>query len=188
MQILEPKVGRALISGRELFICDNFVSRPAAEDMAKFIDTLTYRRVEQSRDDTPISGASAEIPDDVVFLPGGFFEHIKEITSDLFPGEPLRKLRAYVNSTVFGDMYYTHRDCDENLRDITILYYANLEWDPEWGGETIYYTDDYDAQAVVSPRPGRLVISRGAILHKGGVPARVCFKERRTIAYKLAVD
>jgi Rps23 Pro-64 3,4-dihydroxylase Tpa1-like proline 4-hydroxylase len=185
---LEPKVGRGLISGRELFICDNFIARPAAIDIANYIDTLNYRRSEKSRPDTPISGGSCDIPDAVIFTPDGFFERIKEIASDLFPGEPLRKLRAYVNNTVYGDMYYTHRDCHEDHKDVTILYYANLDWDREWGGETIYFTDDYDAQAVVSPRPGRLVIARGAILHRGGVPTRSCYQERRTIAYKLAVD
>jgi hypothetical protein len=59
-------------------------------------------------------------------------------------------------------------------------------WEPDWGGETIYYDDDNDAQVVVSPRPGRLLVSRGAILHRGSVPTRDCHEARLTIALKLA--
>jgi hypothetical protein len=37
----------------------------------------------------------------------------------------------------------------------------------------------------VSPRPGRVVVARGAILHRGTVPTRACYEERLTLAYKL---
>ena len=59
-------------------------------------------------------------------------------------------------------------------------------WQPDWGGETIFYKDDNDAVLAVSPRPGRLVVSRGAILHRGTVPTQDCCEARLTIAYKLS--
>jgi Rps23 Pro-64 3,4-dihydroxylase Tpa1-like proline 4-hydroxylase len=184
----EPKVGSGLIAGREFYICDNLIDDATVSDVAAYLSKLTYQRVEKSRPDTPVSGASCEISDEIILAPGGFFERIKTIAEEFFPKDKMRKLRAYVNSTVYGDMYYTHRDCEPELKDITILYYANLNWDKEWGGETIYFDENYDAQAAVSVRPGRLVIARGAILHRGGVPTSICAEERRTIAYKLAVD
>ena len=184
----EPKIGSGLIAGREFYICDNLIDHPTVVDVAAYLNKLTYQRVERSRPDTAVSGASCEIPDEIILAPGGFFERIKIIAEEFFPNDRLRKLRAYVNSTVYGDMYYTHRDCAPEMKDITILYYANLDWDKEWGGETVYFDENYDAQAVVSIRPGRLVIARGAILHRGGVPTPICQEERRTIAYKLAVD
>ena len=58
-------------------------------------------------------------------------------------------------------------------------------WQADWGGETIYYNDDEDAELAISPRPGRLVIARGALLHRGNVPTRACYEERYTLAYKL---
>ena len=57
----------------------------------------------------------------------------------------------------------------------------------DWGGETIYFNDEEDAELVVSPRPGRLVLARGAILHRGTVPTRICYEERYTLAYKMTV-
>ena len=58
-------------------------------------------------------------------------------------------------------------------------------WKPDWGGETIFYKDDHDAVLAVTPRAGRLVISRSAILHRGSVPTHDCHEARLTIAYKL---
>ena len=39
--------------------------------------------------------------------------------------------------------------------------------------------------SIVSPMRGRLVVARGAILHRATVPTRDCPVERLTIAYKL---
>ena len=64
-------------------------------------------------------------------------------------------------------------------------YCANLIWQADWGGETIFYNDDEDAVLAVSPKPGRLVVARGAILHRANVPTRSCYEERLTMAYKL---
>ena len=117
-----------------------------------------------------------------------FFQELKAIAARQLPNERLAKKRAYVNNTVYGDMYYTHRDVPPEMKDITILYYVNPVWHPEWGAETIYYGDDGDAQAAISVKPGRVLVSRGAILHRGGVPTRICNEERRTIAYKLSSE
>ena len=103
------------------------------------------------------------------------------IAEEMFPGERFRPQRAYINHSLYGDAYQMHRD----LSAVTVLYYANLFWETDWGGETIYFDDNNDAQIVVSPRPGRMVVSRGAILHRGTVPTRDCKQARLTIAYKL---
>ena len=42
-----------------------------------------------------------------------------------------------------------------------------------------------EARLVVTPKAGRMVVARGAILHRGTVPTRACHEERYTIAYKL---
>ena len=179
----EPKVGRALVSGRELFICDNFIEAAMIAKIGGIVKTLHYQRKEKSRADVLASAASADIAD-ALLSTDAFFLRLKAIAQDMI-GEPLRDQRAYVNNSVYGDMYYSHRDCSAHRRHVTALYYANLEWQADWGGETIFYNDDNDAEVVVSPRPGRVVIARGAILHRGTVPTRACHEERFTIAYKL---
>ena len=179
----EPKVGRALVSGRELFICDNFVEPAMVAKIGEIVKTLRYQRKEKSRADVPASAASADIAD-ALLTTDPFFLRLKSIAQEMI-GEPLRDQRAYVNNSVYGDMYYVHRDCSAHRRHVTALYYANLEWQPDWGGETIFYNDENEAEMVVSPRPGRVVVARGAILHRGTVPTRACYEERYTIAYKM---
>lgn len=184
MNSAEPKIDRHLISGRELFICDGFVDPAFVTKIAGVVKTLLYHRKERSRRDVPATAASADIADAALKV-DPFFLRMRQVAEQMFPGELLRDQRAYVNNSVYGDMYHVHRDCSEHRNHVTVLYYVNTDWRADWGGETIFYDDDEEAQLVVSPKAGRLVISRGAILHRGTVPTRACHEERYTIAYKL---
>lgn len=55
----------------------------------------------------------------------------------------------------------------------------------EWGGETLFHDSDMDAVAVVTPKPGGLVVFDGSITHVGRLPNRVCYAPRYTLAFKL---
>jgi SM-20-related protein len=184
LESAEPKARRLLISGRELFICDGFIEPALVTKIGNIVKSLHYQRKEKSRPDVPAAAASADIADSVLTV-DPFFLRLRQVAEQMFPGEVLRDQRAYVNSSVYGDTYYAHRDCSAHRNHVTVLYYVNLEWQTDWGGETIFYDDDNEAQLVVAPKAGRMVISRGAILHRGTVPTRACHEERFTIAYKL---
>jgi SM-20-related protein len=184
MATTEKTVGRVVISGRELFICDNFVDPAMVTDIGNGLKTMPFVRKEKSRPEVPGVVASADI-NAALLTKDPLFLQLRAIAEKMFPGEVLHDLRAYVNSAVYGDSYFVHRDSPEDSKDVTVLYYANLIWQLDWGGETIFYNDDNDAVLAVSPRPGRLVVSRAAILHRATVPTRVCYEERLTIAYKL---
>ena len=177
-------VNRLRIGGRELFICDNFIEAETALRLDQLLANLHYKRNERSRDDTPVSGLAAAISDSLLESES-FFGDMWRFGEDMFSGERFGRERAYVNNCQYGDVYFPHRDCPPELKNVTVLYYANLRWHSDWGGETIFYDDFYDAQVAVTPRPGRIIASRGAILHKGGVPARICYEQRLTIAYKM---
>jgi len=184
MATTKTRVGRLVISGRELFICDNFIDPAMVTAIGSDLKTMPFVRKEKSRIGVPGLASSANI--DAALLPKDpFFLRLRAVAEKLFPGEVLHDQRAYVNSAVYGDSYYIHRDSPEGSGSVTVLYYANLIWQPDWGGETIFYKDDNDAVLAVSPRPGRLVVSRGAILHRGTVPTQDCHEARLTIAYKL---
>lgn len=47
------------------------------------------------------------------------------------------------------------------------------------------YDHNQDAVACVTPRPGRLAIFDGTILHAGRPPNRICYAPRYTLAFKL---
>lgn len=174
------------MSGREIYICDGFVTEDTALRVGELLKTLTYSRREKSRPGLPISGAAAEISAEQ-FQSERFFRDMVRLGEDMFPAERLDLERLYVNRAMYDDVYFPHRDCDQNLKNVTVLYYGNLGWHSDWGGETIFFNDNYEAELAVTPRPGRFVVSRGAILHRGGVPLRNCPEERFSIACKLRV-
>jgi hypothetical protein len=184
METTKTRVGRLVISGRELFICDNCVDPAMVTAIGSNLKTMHFLRKEKSHLGVPGLASSADI-DTAVLPTDPFFLRLRAIAEEMFPGEVLHDLRAYANSAVYGDSYYIHRDSPEDSNNVTVLYYANLVWQPDWGGETLFYKDDNDAVLAVSPRPGRLVVSRGAILHRATVPTQDCHEARLTIAYKL---
>lgn len=180
----EPTVRKALISGREIFICDGIIDAAMVQQIGNAVRSIHYVRKEKSRPDVPGLAAVSDIaPERIAIDP--FLRNVRQIVEKAFPEERFSDQRAYVNCSIYGDGYYTHRDCPVEEQHVTALYYANLEWRPDWGGETIYYNDQEEAELVVMPRPGRLVIARGAVLHRGNVPTRICYEERYTLAYKL---
>jgi len=49
----------------------------------------------------------------------------------------------------------------------TVLYYANLEWDKDWSGETIFTNNDFSKiEAGVMYKPGRVIAFDPSIPHK----------------------
>lgn len=100
-------------------------------------------------------------------------------------GRSYRPYRAYTNVASFGDMLFTHTDCLPEQNDLTALWYLCSEWDVEWGGETMFYDGDGEVAFAVTPKPGRLVVFDGAILHVGRPPNRICYTPRYTFAIKF---
>ncbi len=100
-------------------------------------------------------------------------------------GESTRVDDAYANFTLFGDAQFAHRDGPV----WTALYFTNEEWKPDWAGEFLAYTEGIVGMSLaIAPRPGRLLIFDGNILHRGGAPSKYCLVPRITLAYKLAVE
>jgi SM-20-related protein len=101
------------------------------------------------------------------------------------PGVRHRAYRAYCNYAAYGDVLFTHTDALPGSTELTALWFIAREWNVEWGGETLFFNSRQDAEFVVSPRPGRLCIFDGTLLHCGRPPSRICFSPRYTFAYKL---
>ena len=60
------------------------------------------------------------------------------------------------------DVNFIHTHPDQ----IVALHYSNLTWNPEWGGETLFYKDNKRDILLSSPYvPNRLLIFDGAIPH-----------------------
>lgn len=111
-----------------------------------------------------------------------FLACFSSVLDRLFPDVGAELYRAYCNSTRYGDVAFAHADSDRP--SLTLLYYANPVWREEWGGETLFYDGRGEPIVAVAPRPGRLVVFRGEMLHRGGVPSRTCYEPRLSVAVK----
>lgn len=96
-----------------------------------------------------------------------------------------RAYRHYCNYAAFGDLLYSHRDSAEVGAEITALWFICSKWNIDWGGETVFFNDNGDAEFVCSPNPGRLVLFDSHLLHAGRAPNRNCLQPRFTFAVKL---
>ncbi|HJP97161.1 MAG TPA: 2OG-Fe(II) oxygenase [Rhodanobacteraceae bacterium] len=104
---------------------------------------------------------------------------------DFEDGDRYRIYRSYCNHAAYGDMLFTHTDAQPGRKGLTALWYIAPEWNVEWGGETLFYNSNQDAEVAVTPKPGRLVVFDGSIVHAGRPPNRICYAPRYTLALKL---
>ncbi|MDB4342515.1 2OG-Fe(II) oxygenase [bacterium] len=73
--------------------------------------------------------------------------------------------RCIVNNITPLDTHYPHDDSGKNMK-WSLLYYANLKWELEWGADTLFLTDNKKNISQVSQcKPNRVVIFDGRIPH-----------------------
>src|SRR5256885_15664925 len=101
----EPKIRKSLISGREIFVCDNLIDPMMVKQVATLARTLHYLRKEKSRPGVPGLAAVAEIPAERIAV-DPFLCSLRQAVERLFPDERFSDQRAYVNCSVYGDSYY----------------------------------------------------------------------------------
>jgi len=90
--------------------------------------------------------------------------------------------KIYLNGQTFGQQGYHHTD-DENPNSRTFLIYCNPNWNIEWGGATIFYSNGNIIS--VYPKPLKAVYFDGNVPHFAQTLSRDFLDLRVTLAYKL---
>lgn len=82
--------------------------------------------------------------------------------------KPFTKISPWVLLTTHLTKYFTHIDSfGSGFKDgTTVLYYCNMRWDSEWGGETIFCDNFGSAEIAVECKPNRVVIFDSSIPHR----------------------
>lgn len=173
------------VPGRKipLFVVDDRIDADACDELFQAYARLPYAFIDTDRD------ATSEIKHLVHrFEPERLKDNwlvtpIVELTDTLMreTGLAHRGLeRVYANFNLFGDFQLAHDDghC------WTALVYLNARWEDDWGGETLFYPPNTAHAIAVPPKPGRIVVFDGEILHRGGVPSKLCIGPRITLAVK----
>ena len=78
---------------------------------------------------------------------------------------------SYINVLRHGNTPGIHVDAPNHVpENKTVIIYLNHELHPNWGCETIFYDHNLDAQRIVTPKPGRVLMFDGRIPHTGRPP------------------
>lgn len=174
------------VDGREIYVVDDAFSPEGIEAIDRRMRRGPYARSQNSRKDTADYRHFATTLDRPQIMETFLGDALREAIKTCFPGERFVAYRFYSNMRLFADSAYPHRDVTPPQKHITILLYANKEWDPDWGGETLFYDDEGECVMGAVPKPGRLVLFRGAIIHRAGLVNRECYEPRYTVALKFA--
>lgn len=107
----------------------------------------------------------------------------KLLSSNILKGhEPLR---IYANGHTYGVEGYVHTDSSDEENYFTTIYYAHAVWEPDWAGETVFFSrESVDISRSVYPTPGRVILFRGATAHAARSPSRECPELRICIVIK----
>lgn len=180
-----PRAIRALeIDGRPLRVYDGLIDN--VDDYVRALAKAPFTRSEFARPETVDHKHWATEVALEALLRQPILETTLGAVRDFTPaGSAYRPYRAYTNVASYGDMLFTHVDCTPDQHDLTALWYMCSTWDIEWGGETMFYDAAGEVACAVTPRPGRLVVFDGAILHAGRPPNRICYGPRYTFAIKF---
>jgi SM-20-related protein len=95
-----------------------------------------------------------------------------------------RLTRCYANAFAYGNEGQLHTDA-VNPQSFTSIYYPQLRWSPNWGGETLLFNkEETDIIGCVYPKPNRLFVFQGITPHVGRGCTRVCPMLRVTLMFK----
>lgn len=171
-----------IFGDRQAFILDNVVSPDASIAIYDLYKNLPYELSDSDRPDTNhikhLKHEFALNDPKALCLAEPVREFLK--SNDLTHGDIYR---IYSNFNLHGDFQFAHEDGP----GWTALYFVNSEGEEDWGGEfTLYFDDELDLGYTVLPKPGRLVIFDGMIVHRGGVPSKLCYEPRISLAIKFA--
>lgn len=132
-------------------------------------------------DDKDMSDCESGLASNVAAAP--IYQLWKCLKSDVLKGHA--PIRVYANGHTYGVEGYIHTDSEDKDNYFTTIYYAHGVWDPNWAGETVFYSEETgDITQAVHPRPGRVIVFRGATPHVARSPSRECPELRVSIVIK----
>ncbi len=158
------------VSGRKILIFDELFEPRQIVNFSHVLMQLPYERRES------FDGELNAVLDNDAFVRAPFLYPVLEALmaehrAGLEIPEHTVLSHVYAAATESAQQPQIHMDL-ESPDALTFLYYGNACWQRDWQGETVFYDAQGEAAAIVSPRPGRLVMFHSNIPHRGGAPHR----------------
>jgi len=154
-------------SGRKIYIFDDVFDYSARVFMYNFtqgsVFTIQGYDSKLLEYKEHLSLVSVYTPHDVERL--RLFELLPQEIKDKFQFNFDNLKHTLINLCTPSDRFHTHVDTF-NEEGWTVLYYLNTEWDPEWGGDTVFFDESGKEFELVSQfKPGRFVVFDSQIPH-----------------------
>lgn len=113
------------------------------------------------------------------------YEEKLRVIDNHLPPQTFKIYSSYVNLGIRGENHHAHVDNYSKGDGKTLLYYANKEWNRNWGGETVFFDDNGEEIEYITPFiPGRVIIFDSDIPHLAKEQSSLGPKYRFTIAVK----
>lgn len=157
-------------------VFDDLFDEQFIADMDAYVKTLPFTQTEVDVHETHLQqGKSTDFDREHPLIKRMIDTYAEYIDSSILQ-------RTYCNKILNTDTPQSHTDSKYEV-DMTVLYYVNKDYNFEWGGETLFY-DNEDANLAVTPKPGRVAIFPGNILHSARPFLMHVTEPRYTIAFK----
>jgi Rps23 Pro-64 3,4-dihydroxylase Tpa1-like proline 4-hydroxylase len=99
--------------------------------------------------------------------------------------------RIYMTFSRYGENSLLHTDGwpgkRKDQKGVTAVIFMNHVWKPEWAGELVFFDKKSDAVTCVLPKPFRMVLSHSDVIHRSGIPSRLCFDLRCSLVIMFLV-
>ena len=170
-------------SGKLLDVYDDLFSNFERKNMYSFMKSSLFRADGYDAYAMPLEMQmySSFSEDDLGNL--GFMDKAPvRALRDKYGLDDMELKRIRVNLSTPSERNRPHTDGD----GVTLLYYANLEWDLTWGGHTLFLDDNADdVDTVIGFKPGRIAIFDGSIPHMLITPSPLCPTYRMSFALQF---
>jgi hypothetical protein len=154
---------KVLSSGKEIHIYDDLLPLTLREKLWVFINESLYTigwsdgRTESSIKHKYLHSKYSANDDTVAgLLPflqkSEVYKHFKDLIQK----------KSVINLSVPSDTYFGHAHPEK----LVVLYYANMEWEHHWHGETLFYSEDLsEIELAIRYTPGRVIVFDGRTPH-----------------------
>jgi Rps23 Pro-64 3,4-dihydroxylase Tpa1-like proline 4-hydroxylase len=181
---MSASIRREDLGGKSLAVFDGLVSDDECKKYSATLSLADYTFLHSSRQDTVKYrewAASFSVED---FTKHALHSLALGKATEFSGIENLVCYDVFASASSFGDMSFVHHDSPDK-DTVSVLYYANNEWESEWGGETLFYSDEEEPLIAVGVKPGRLVVFGGQLKHRAGVPTKVCNEVRISLSMRF---
>lgn len=157
-----------LSSGRYIRYFDDMVDLATQQHFATFCQNSQYRLDGLSRDNWETQKRYIVSYFSEEELDSSRLFHVSKIQNLLDTHAPNKKrVRQWVIFSDLSTKVYMHYDGGFKVDgSMSFLYYVNNNWDPEWGGETLFANDKGEPEVIIPYTPGRIVLFDSKIPHR----------------------